>query len=73
MYFGHGVYRISYVSMFDTFFFMNLVMLGLANLFTDTAGGNEAAATYTLVGVAFAQFAGLVLLKCSLSLSGLRK
>ncbi len=39
---------------------MNLALLGLANLFSE---GNQAAATYTLVGVAFAQFVGLVLFK----------
>ena len=62
-YFGNMVYRNLAVSMFDTFFFMNLALLGVANFFTTTAGGNMAVPTYTLIGVALVQFVGLVLFK----------
>jgi len=61
--FGHLVYRNLAVATFDTTFFMNLVLLIWANSFTATAGGGLAMSAYTLIGIAFVQFVGLVLFK----------
>ena len=61
--FGHLVYRNLAVATFDITFFMNLVLLTGANSFITTAGGGLAMSAYTLIGIAFVQFAGLVLFK----------
>ena len=61
--FGHLVYRNLVVAMFDITFFMNLVLLTGAYSFVATAGGDLAASAYTLIGIAFVQFVGLVLFK----------
>jgi len=42
---------------------MNLVGLCLTKLFTTLSGGDQDVAAYTLIGMAFAQFLGLVLFK----------
>ena len=63
MYFGGVVYQNITVSMFDTSFFLNLVLLAGSNLFISTEGGETIAAAYTLIGMAFVQFIGLVLFK----------
>ena len=51
------------VAMFDIAFFMNLALLTGANSFITTAGGDLAASAYTLTGMAFVQFVGLVIFK----------
>ena len=61
--FGHLVYRSLAVAMFDITFFMNLALLTGAYSFITTAGGDLAASVYTLIGIAFLQFIGLVLFK----------
>jgi len=60
---GPAVYRNNIVSTFEISFFINLGLLGLAKFYTNAAGGDQAAATYTLIGVAFIQFLGLVSFK----------
>ena len=62
MYFGPIVHSNTIVSMFDNSFFMNLVCI-CTKLFTTIPGGDQDVATYTLIGMAFAQLLGLVLLK----------
>ena len=62
-YFGHLVYHNLAVVMFDLSFFMNLAILSGAHSFTTTAGGGVAVPAYTLIGVALAQFVGLVIFK----------
>ena len=62
-YYGHLVYHNLAVAMFDLTFFMNLAILSGAHSFTTTAGGRVAVPAYTLIGVAFAQFVGLVIFK----------
>ena len=63
-YFGLLVYRNLAVAMFDTTFYMNLALLTAAYSFTTTTeGGDLAVSSYTLIGVAFVQFVGLVLFK----------
>ena len=59
-YFGQFVYHNLIVSAFDTAFFMNLALL--AGI-TSTAVGEPAVAAYVLIGIAFAQFVGMVLFK----------
>ena len=61
--FGHLVYRNLAVATFDITFFMNLVLLTGANSFIAAAGGGLAMSAYTLIGIAFVQFIGLVLFK----------
>ena len=57
---GPAVYRKTATSIFEICLFVNLGLLGLAKFYTYAAGGNQAAATYTLIGVAFIQFLVLV-------------
>ena len=62
-YFGQLVYCNLAVSIFDTFSFMNLAVVGVATCFITTASGHLSVSAYTLIGVAFVQFVGLVLFK----------
>ena len=57
---GPAVYRSKVTSVFETAIFTNLLLLGLAKFYINAAGGNQAAVTYLLIGVAFSQFIGLV-------------
>ena len=63
MYFGPIVHRNTIVAMFENFFFMNLVGLCLTKFFTTLSGGDQDVAAYTVIGMAFVQFLGLVLFK----------
>ena len=51
------------VSVFNTAFYMNLTILGVATLFITTTGGNQIAVSSTLMGLAFTQFLGLIIFK----------
>ena len=51
------------VAMFDITFFMNLALLSGAYSFITAAGGDLAVPVYTLIGVAFVQFVGLIIFK----------
>ena len=62
-YFGTIVYRSITVAIYDTFFFMNLALLGLTSFFTTAASRDETVAVYVLIGVAFVQFLGLIIFK----------
>ena len=62
-YFGHMVHHNLAVAMFDIAFFMNLTLLSGATSFIATAGGELAMSAYTLIGIVFVQFVGLVLFK----------
>ena len=55
------MYRSKVTSAFETALFINLALLGLAKFYINAAGGNQAAVTYLLICVAFAQFLVLVL------------
>ena len=57
---GPAVYRSKVTSVFETALFTNLALLGLAKFYVHIAGGNQAPFTYLLIGMAFAQFLGLV-------------
>ena len=58
---GPAVYHNTATSTFEISLFINLALLGLAKFYTNSAGGDQAAATYTLIGVAFTQFLGRIL------------
>ena len=62
-YFGQLVYRNLAVSIFDTFSFVNLAVVGVATCFITTERGHPSVSAYTLIGVAFVQFVGLVIFK----------
>ena len=62
-YFGQLVNRNLVVAMFNIASFMNLVLVTGAYSFITTAGGDLAVSAYTLVGVAFLQFVGLIFFK----------
>ena len=58
---GPPVYRHKTTTVFEVALFINLALLGQAKFYVASAGGNQTAATLTLVAVAFAQFLGLVI------------
>ena len=58
---GPAVYHNTATSTFEISLFINLALLGLAKFYTNAAGGDQAAATYILIGVVFTQFLGLIL------------
>ena len=49
--------------MFDVSFIMNLALLSVTNMFTTMVRGDQTVAAYTLIGIAFVQFLGLILHK----------
>ena len=50
-------YRNKVVSFFEFFILVNLVVLCLAKYHTSASGRNDTAASYTLIGIVFVQFA----------------
>ena len=70
MFLGMIVYRNIMVAIFDISFIMNLALLSVATMFTTMVGGDEMVASYTLIGIAFIQFIGLVLFKLFSILKG---
>ena len=63
MFYGSIVYCKSAVSLFNMAFFLNLALLATTILYIRTSGGDPAVASYTLIGIAFLQFTGLVIFK----------
>ena len=63
MFFGSVVYQNSAVSMFNMAFYLNLALFATTILYIKTSGGDPAVAAYTLIGIAFLQFIGLVIFK----------
>ena len=57
---GPAMYRSKVTSVYETTLLTNLALLSLAKYHVNAAGGNQAAVTYLLIGVAFAQFLGRV-------------
>lgn len=62
-YYGQLVYNKMAVSLFDTAFYMNLVLLTGSYSFAKAVGEDPTLATYILIGVVFFQFLGLILFK----------
>ena len=56
-------YHSKAVSFFEYSMFVNLVVLCLAKYHTSVGGGSEIAASYTLIGIVFVQFVGLLILR----------
>ena len=63
MFYGSVVYQNSAVSMFNMAFYSNLILFASIILYIKTSGGDPAVAAYTLIGIAFLQFIGLVIFK----------
>ena len=63
MFFGSVVYCNSAVSLFNMAFYLDLIFFATTILYIKTSGGDPAAAAYTLIGIAFLQFIGLVIFK----------
>ena len=61
--FAVGVYRSFAVATFNAVWFVNLGLLSASHMFTSFEGSNFSLALNCLIGLAFAQFIGLVLLK----------
>ena len=64
-FFGSFVYCNFAVSLFNMTFYLNLALFGTTILYTTITGGDPAEAAYTLIGMAFLQFIGLVIFKVS--------
>ena len=58
---GSRIYRTRSLGLLETSFILNLTILAMATLFNRASGGNQNAATFTSVGVAFATFIGIVI------------
>ena len=56
-------YRSKAVSFFEYSIFVNLVVLCLAKYHSSTSGGSDIAASYTLIGIVFLQFVGVLILR----------
>ena len=56
-------YHSKAVSFFEYFLFVNLVVLCLAKYHTSVGGGSDIAASYTLIGIVFLQFVGLLIFR----------
>ena len=63
MLYGSVVYLNSAVSMFNMAFYSNLILFAATILYIKASGGDPAVAAYTLIGIAFLQFIGLVIFK----------
>ena len=63
MFFGSVVDQNSAVSLFNMAFYSNLALFAATILYIKPSGGDPAAAAYTLIGIAFLQFIGLVIFK----------
>ena len=56
-----GVYKNWYVGVLETSFLLNLCILAAATYHVKYSGGSQAAVTYTLLSIAFATFAGILI------------
>ena len=56
-------YRSKAVSFFELAIFVNLVVFCLAKYHSSASGGSEIAASYTLTGIVFVQFVGVLILR----------
>ena len=54
------VYKKRFLSIWESSFFINLMILSLMTLYFRLSGGNQAAFVYTAVGITFAQFFAIV-------------
>ena len=68
-----GLYHSKFISIFELSFFMNLALLGISTFFAMSTERNPTTATYVLIGVAFAQFCGLVMYRISVIFDAKRR
>ena len=58
---GSRIYKTWSLGLLETSFILNLAILAVATLYVRPSGGNQNAATFTSVGIAFATFTGIVI------------
>ena len=58
---GSRIYRTWRLGLLETSFILNLAILAVATLYIRPSGGNQNAATFTSVSIAFATFTGIVI------------
>ena len=69
---GSRIYKTWYLGLLETSFIINLTVLAVATLYIRQSGGNQSAATFTSVGIAFATFTGIVIYHSAQQLKGTR-
>jgi len=60
---GGSYYRKPYLSLLETSFLLNLVMLAAGSWYVRSAEGSQRAVVYTFVGITFCQFIGIIILR----------
>ena len=65
---GIVVYKNTQVSLLNMGFFLNLILISGSSFYTQIVGGNPVAYAYTLIGLAFLQYFGLIFFKIFLIL-----
>ena len=58
---GSRIYKTWTLGLLETSFIINLIILAVATLYIRPSGGNQNAATFTSVGIAFATFTGIII------------
>ena len=58
---GGSYYRKPYLSLLETSFLLNLVMLAAGSWYAQSTEGSQRAVVYTLVGITFCQFIGIII------------
>ena len=69
---GSRIYKSWSLSLLETSFILNLTILAVATLYLRLSGGNQNAATFTSVSVAFATFTGIVIYHSVQQIKGTR-
>ena len=69
---GSRIYKTWSLGLLETSFILNLAILAVATLYGRLSGGNQNAATFTSVGIAFATFTGIVIYHSVQQLKGSR-
>ena len=70
--FGFRIYKTWSLCLLETSFILNLTILAVATLYIHLTGGNQNAATFTSVGIAFATFTGIVIYHSVQQIKGTR-
>ena len=58
---GSRIYKTWTLGLLETSFIINLIILAVTTLYIRLTGGNQNAATFTSVGIAFATFTGIII------------
>ena len=69
---GSRIYKTWSLGLLETSFIINLAILAVATLYVRLSGGNQNAATFTSVGIAFATFTGIVIYHSVQQIKGTR-